>query len=437
MHWVHDDHPDRRVRLAYCLNLHAAETFDDTLAGIRDVTLPLRDRIAPGRTFGVGMYLPHAVASALTLPSGARDLARLGDLLAEEELDPFTFNAFPYGGFHAASLKEAVFRPTWCEPERLAFTVAVAEVASALARGTSAGDRVGDRPHISISTHAGRFGPWRNDDERDAATLNLVRFALQAADLERRDGARIVLSIEPEPRSSANDLSELAVFGAHFRAAGPALAEAAGLGTADRVRDLLDRHVGTCLDACHAAVEFEDAASVLGEPSQRAVIGPLGKLQFSSALALQDPGTNAAGRERLLAMAEPRYLHQVTGRLPGPSGGLLRASDLPELAEAYGAPDSRWPDCNEWRCHFHVPVDLAEVGDSGLGTTSAAAGELLRQVLQAPSEWGTQELHLEIETYTWDVLPGAARGAGGLVDGLEREYRHVIALLERAGWHRC
>jgi len=435
MHWVHDDYPERRVRLAYCLNLHAGETFQDTLAGIRHVTLPLRDRVAPGATFGVGLYLPNAVVSSLVTKDRANDLVRLVNLLTDQGLDPFTFNAFPYGGFHAASLKEAVFRQTWSDPERLAFTLRVASIASWLARRTG---HLTSGAHISISTHAGRFGAWSDGDERDAATLNIVRFAFEAAGIEERDGVRIVLALEPEPRSSANDLTQLAAYYAHVREEGPRLAASAGLGTPERVRELLARHLGTCLDACHAAVEFEDGASALTEPANGTrSIGPLGKLQFSSALALRDPAVNTAGRERLFAMAEPRYLHQVTGRLADGTG-LVRATDLPELAEAYPDPASPWARCDEWRCHFHVPVDLAQVGDTGLATTSAAAGELLQDTLAAPSTWGTRELHLEIETYTWDILPGdVVPGASGLVDGLEREYRHVIALLENGGWRRC
>ena len=50
--------------------------------------------------------------------------------------------------------------------------------------------------------------------------------------------------------------------------------------------------------------------------------------------------------------------------------------------------------------------------------------------------WRPSELHLEIDTYTWDILPGSARGQGSLVDGLEREYAHVIGELARAGWRR-
>jgi hypothetical protein len=82
-----------------------------------------------------------------------------------------------------------------------------------------------------------------------------------------------------------------------------------------------------------------------------------------------------------------------------------------------------------------VPVDLAEVGGTGLATTRDHADATLAEALARPELWGTDELHVEIETYTWDVLPREARGAGEMVDGLEREYAHVLARLEAAGWH--
>jgi len=159
-----------------------------------------------------------------------------------------------------------------------------------------------------------------------------------------------------------------------------------------------------------------------------------GKLQYTSALAMPAPRDNAAGLAQLLALDEPRYLHQVRG-----SGAdeLLRARDLPELARFLRNPSSRerWLECEELRCHFHVPVDAEELG-SGLRTTRGHAEALLDGLLQRPSRWKSPELHVEIETYTWDVLPGAARGPGSLVEGLEREYRHVIGRLEARGWAR-
>jgi hypothetical protein len=411
MLWSHPGHTGARVRLAYCLNLHPAEDLEQMLAGMRDVTLPLRDRLGlRGERFGAGLYVPAALARRLADPRGAGDLARLAEFLDGNGLDPFTFNAFPAGGFHADGLKAGVFRPTWMEEGRVRFTLDVAAVAAALARRTGTG---GDA-HVSVSTHTGAFGPEvRGSEDRAACARNLAEAARGLAEIEARDGVRIVLSLEAEPRAMSGNNAALAGF----------------LGS---LPGTCERHVGTCLDACHSAVEFEDPRQAV---DLAASSGPLGKLQFSSALRIEDPARRRPAVEQLLAMDEPRYLHQVTGLAPS---GRCETADLPELRGALeGEASSAWFACPEWRCHFHVPVDLGAVGDRGLSTTREHADRVLDAALGRPERWGLPELHLEIETYTWDVLPGAARGAGALVDGLEREYAHVIGRLERAGWERA
>jgi hypothetical protein len=405
MLWRHPAHDGRAVRLAYCLNLHPGETPAEILAGMRAVTLPLRERIASGRPFGVGMYVPAAAAAALAVGDHNPAREELRGFLTEHGLDPFTWNAFPYGGFHSAGLKERVFEPTWAEPERVVFTTDVATLAADLA-GEPAPGR-----HLSISTHTGMHSTRVAGGDPDLAERALAVVAAGFAGLEQETGWRTVLSLEAEPRANCNDTRELAAMRGRL---------------AEQVPDpALERHLGACLDTCHAAVEFEPAEQALANATAHGAA--LGKLQFTSALALRDPGRDERARRRLLELAEPTFLHQVTGRS---SNGLLRVGDLPEL----DATDAAWLACDEWRCHFHVPVDLARV-EGGLGTTRAAADELLDATLADPSRWGTDELHLEIETYTWDVLPGPARGAGEFVDGLEREYRHVLARLAAAGWN--
>jgi hypothetical protein len=176
-------------------------------------------------------------------------------------------------------------------------------------------------------------------------------------------------------------------------------------------------------------VEFEDPVGAF----ENATAGgaPLGKVQFTSALAVR--ARRRADLDALLALDEPRYLHQVTARTL--EGVLLRLGDLPELGDALARPQhERWWRDAELRCHFHVPVDLAAVGKAGPATTRGHADATLAAVLARPERWGTDELHVEIETYTWDALPREARGPGELVDGLEREYAHVLARLAAAGW---
>jgi sugar phosphate isomerase/epimerase len=379
--FTHREHPGRCVRLAYCLNVHAAETFEELLEGLKTITLPLRDRIArPGEAFGVGLYLPAALAAELGRSADRR--RSLEQLFGREGLDPFTYNAFPYGGFHAARVKQRVYAPAWGTRERLQYTLDVAELARAFCPGRQ----------VSISTHA---GGWGADFAAPGSSARAIEGLAAAA---RGLGADMRLGIEAEPRSNANATSEAA-----------RIAQEAG--------------VGLCLDACHSAVEFEEPRDALDAALS---VAPLAKLQYTNALVLHAAERNPAGWAALLALDEPRYLHQVTART---AQGLRRWDDLDALRGV--APTG----LEELRCHFHVPVDREELG-AGLRTTRGHAQALLDGLLAAPGRWRSPELHVEIETYTWDVLPGSARGPGSLVEGLEREYRHVIGRLEARGWAR-
>jgi hypothetical protein len=417
MLWQHSEHPGRRVRLAYCLNVHAAGTLDEVKAGIGEITLPLRDRLARDRApFGVGLYLSGDVAHALAAPAGTRDLDEFARFLARERLDPFTYNAFPFGGFHSGGLKERVFEPTWMDDRRLSFTRDVAHIAVRLAEAAGG---LTHPAHVSISTHSGAFArAVQGDGDLTRCAANLTRAAIEFSMIERKTGVRLVLAIEAEPRASAGDNTMLERF----------LGRVASI-FKPSAHDI-ERYLGTCLDACHSAVEFETPSDAIELCSAR---GPIGKIQFSSALALRSPRDDERGVAELLACDEPRYLHQVTGRGPN---GRVEVDDLPELARALASPADRagWEGCDEWRCHFHVPVDLERSG--GLATTRAHADAILSEALARPASWGTDELHVEIETYTWDVLPGRTLAARELVDGLEREYRHVIGVLEQAKWTR-
>ncbi len=411
MHFAHPEHPGRSVRLAYCMNLHAAETLVELLEGVREFTLPLRDRFAGSGSFGVGMYFPAELARHLASASGERELASLREELSAARLTPFTFNAFPFGGFHHAGLKQQVFEPTWCSAERVAFTLDVAQLAATLGQG--------EEDFITISTHPGRFGPWAAG-EFELAAEHIAQVLRSFAQVREQGGPQIMLALEAEPRAVAGTTPELAALLAkltqHLRTS---------LGT-----ELLRAHLGICLDACHSAVEFEAPARA----AALALSAGFGKLQFSSAIALHRPAEHPAARAALQALDEPRYLHQTTGRLAA-DAHLLRVDDLPEL-QRHDQPGSPWLECEQWRTHFHVPVDLERFGDEGLETTRAHADAILDALLAAPQEWGRAELQVEIETYTWNILPSPARGVGELRDGLAREYSHVIERLSRAGWSR-
>ena len=414
MRLEHPARPDQSVRLGYCLNVHPAETLAGVLQGLHDTAAPVARAMGGAAPFGVGPWFAGPLAARLAGDRSA--LASLRDVLIEEHLMPFTFNAFPFGGFHRPGLKAAVFRPTWLDPARSEFTHNVAQVAARLAEVTATleGPDAPGPAHVSVSTHCGGFGDdvcTESDQEAVASALATTAGALAA--LEELSGVRIVLSLEPEPRSSVNDTAHLPALFSRARRFAP--------------ENVVRRHLGSCLDACHAAVEFEEpedaflAATADGHP--------LGKLQFSSALSLPNPahGNNAA---QLFDLAEDTFLHQVTGHF---SQGLVRADDLPAARALWLAGDSTWRACDELRCHFHVPVDLDRLPGS-LRTTRSFADRLLDIILDHPERWGSPELHVEVETYTWDILPPQARARRDLHTGLEHELTHVLERLTAKGW---
>lgn len=433
------------ARLAYCLNLHAATSLDEVLHVLRTYTAPLRERIlGPGSSepFGVGMYFEAPATAALSRDPGK--LESLALYMAEARLDPFTFNAFPYGGFQADGLKERVYAPTWETEERLSYTVDVARVAAGLQTAIFGG---GER-FLSISTHPGAYGA----DITDRSGLrrcaeNMGRAVGELAKLETETGHRIVLALESEPDASARNSRALAEYRLFAGLVGSRVLQDEFGASIEASGELMQRHLGTCLDCCHSAVEYESAEESLELATHGG--SPLGKIQFSSALRLDSPAAHPDAVAALLALDEPRFLHQVTGR--SNEGAFLHLPDLSALQSTLGeqAESSireEWEGAESWRCHFHVPVDLTST--LGLATTRAHADEVLGAALAkarsateptlSPEAWNVPELHVELETYTWSVLPSDAApevdADGAVVNGLEAEYAHVLKQFERSGY---
>lgn len=390
--------PDgRQVHLSYCTNVHAGEGFEEVLTGLREVSAPLRQRLIPQGELGIGLYLSDSVARLLTaephlLSTLQRELDRSGLYVA-------TMNAFPFGAFHAPRVKEAVFRPCWNESLRVEHTLRCARILAQLAP---------DDVPAALSTHSG--GPRHLG--REGAVANEMRQGFLAAwhALESMDRA-IAIAIEPEPDSTHESVIEVSRF----------LAQE--LYPAARALGLKRDHVGLCLDTCHAAVLFESTAAIrsaLGAPTRVA------KMQLSSALEVREPGRDPLACAELGAWVEPRWFHQVRGRMRG--GPLLSAPDLETWFPA--AQESEWWTAEAWRVHFHVPIFLDRLG--ALFTTREVLRELFTQALI--EDWTRV---FEIETYTFDRLPPEWRGDGGASDlaaMLEREFATAIECLDQQGF---
>ena len=368
--------------LTYCTNIHAAEAWPDVLAGLKRHLPEIKAGFAPERPMGVGLRLAAAAAEALERPEA---LAELDALLEEGGYYVFTINGFPYGTFHGRTVKEGAYRPDWSEPSRLAYSNRLAAQLAALLPDGMTG---------SLSTVPGTFKPWA-EGRVPAIVDNLVRHAAHLVGLERETGKTVVLALEPEPCCLLETIAEtVAFFETHLfgREAEARLAQLAGLSRAQSAA-ALRKHLGVCYDVCHAAVEFEDARQSLAALRDAGI--PIAKVQLSSALRIAR--VDGATADQLRPFDEPVYLHQVVARQ---SGGLSRYLDLPEALERIAQNGGA-----EWRIHFHVPVFLSEMRD--FGTTQAFLREILALHRESPIS-----AHLEVETYTWDVLPERYRNLG-------------------------
>jgi len=345
------------MHLSYCTNVHPAEDLDGVIAQLREFAGPARQQ-AGFDTLGVGLWLPAQLAHELATDESARD--RLRAVLDEQGLEVRTLNAFPYAAFHADVVKLDVYLPDWTDPRRLEYTIDAARALAALLPARADG---------SISTLP--LG-WRTGwgPEQDAAATEA--FAVLVAALQQihdTTGHTIRIAIEPEPGCILDNVADIVDW-------------------LSARKDVIDpEFVGVCLDTCHLAVSFADpvaAVAAIHDAGLKVV-----KIQASAALEVLTPA-DPASREAIATFAESRYVHQVR---ENQGDQILRVDDLDEALATL-------PAEGPWRVHFHVPLHM--VPDAPL---SATTDVLLSAVDAVVSSRPEHDVHVDVETYTWSVLP--------------------------------
>jgi sugar phosphate isomerase/epimerase len=333
------------TRLCYCTNVHPAEDLAGIMAQLDRYAVPVREKLGVDR-LGLGLWLAASVAGPLAADPAARK--RLRAELDARGLAVITLNAFPYGGFHAEVVKLSVYEPRWTDPRRLQYTVDCATVLADLLPE--------DAAYGSISTlPLGWREPWTAaDDSASLAALTSLTEVL-------RESPRLIkLAVEPEPGCVLDTVADTVAW------------------LAPRVDP---EFIGLCLDTCHLAVSFAEPVETVNSIHTAGL--EVVKVQASAALHVEDP---RAARDDLGEFAEPRYLHQV--RELSADGTVLKADDLPEALD-------RLPGEGPWRVHFHVPLHAEPAVP--LASTTDVITDVLR-VLPA-------DRTVEVETYTWNVLP--------------------------------
>lgn len=381
--------------LSYCTNVHPGRSLAEVEDGLDRFTVPIKTGY--GHELAAGLWLAAPVIRELDAsPDAVRSFA---DGLRRRGLTCYTLNAFPFGDFHSARVKENVYLPDWSQPDRLQYSRGCARVLAAF---------LPDGADGSISTVPLGFKPFEHPvDFADRCADQLIDLARGLDDIHSQTGKLIRLAIEPEPFCVIETTEETLGFFTRLRE------RAADAG----VLEIVKTHLGVCYDVCHQAVEFEDVAA-----SIRSLVAAdirINKVHITCAIEVSQPGNNPSALAALARYVEPRYLHQTFARTA--EGRIVRQVDLDE--QLTSSPSADFRDATKWRVHFHVPVDAEHLGP--LGTTRhelKTALAVIPELDYAP--------HLEVETYTWEVLPGG--GTPNMVDGFTRELLATRQLLASA-----
>jgi hypothetical protein len=382
------------LQLAYCTNIHRGEDWAQTFASLNEQTLAVRAKAAPGQPYAIGLRLSDLASRELIEPVR---LAAFRRWLDEHQCYVFTINGFPYGQFHGGRVKEQVYLPDWTSRSRLEYTNRLFDLLAELLPPGLEG---------SVSTLPGSFKEFIQDESAvRAIQQNLWSCVDHIERVSRRSGRILHLGLEPEPLGLFETTPETVEFFENLAAVRSA------------EKDRLLQHLGVNYDCCHLAVEFEEPAEAIGRLRSHGI--RISKIHLSSALKLQ-PVREA--RAVLASFADDTYLHQVVARNGAPE--LVRYKDL-DLALA-AAEKSEPETGTEWRVHFHTPIHSPPTALME-NTVDHLRGVL--DLLQADPRLCS---HLEMETYTWEVMPPEMKKRD-VMDQLAGEYDWCLRELRARG----
>ncbi|WP_020598996.1 metabolite traffic protein EboE [Spirosoma panaciterrae] len=397
--------------LGYCTNIHAGESWADHFAAIQQAIPDLKQRLSPNAPFGIGLRLSNQASEELENPE---NLVAFQHWLAQNDCYVYTMNGFPFGGFHDTVVKDQVHTPDWTTEARVEYTKRLFRLLSVLLPVDELGNAIQGGVSTSPLSYRHWF-EWEQPAARDyifsQTTQNVLEVVSDLIRLHRQTDRLMHLDLEPEPDGVIETADEfISWFTDYLLPMGiEQLTNEFGMTDAEAEATICE-HVRLCYDVCHFAVGYERPAEVLDKLKEYGL--RVGKIQISAALKAQfpnDPAGRTAIRQAFEQFNEPTYLHQVVAR--SSDNTLMRFPDLPEALAALNDQHS------EWRSHFHVPLFVADYGV--LQSTQDDIVEVLK--LQTERRFTNQ---LEVETYTWGVLPDDLKKE--LVDSIEREMKWVV-----------
>ncbi|MFS4456893.1 metabolite traffic protein EboE [Maribacter sp. 2304DJ31-5] len=370
-----------KYQLSYCTNIHPGQDWETTFENLKRYVPEIKKAVSADKPFGLGLRLSNKASEELAM--GDR-MANFQKWLTEEDVYVFTMNGFPYGNFHDERVKDKVHAPDWTTQERLVYTNRLFDQLAVLLPSNVSG---------GISTSPISYRHWHaapTDKKKvfEKGAENMIRVALHLSQLEKSTGKYMHLDIEPEPDGLLENTDEvLSFFSDHLIPMGIKILEnELNLNDVESEK-LIKRYITICYDICHFSLAYEEPEITFKK--FRSADVQVGKIQVSAALkVIFGTPDHESIWNALAQFNEPTYLHQVTEQ----KDGIVKTyNDLPQVLE-------KKDGHKELRAHFHVPIFLERYGN--LFSTQ----DHIIKTLDYLKDHVVSE-HLEIETYTWDVLP--------------------------------
>ena len=372
---------DNTYHLSYCTNIHPGQDWKNTFESLKQHVPAIKAAVSASASFGLGLRLSNTASKEL---AESQNMSQFQAWLEENDVYIFTMNGFPYGNFHDERVKDNVHAPDWTTKDRLTYTLRLFnQLAVLLPEGLSGG----------ISTSPISYKHWhKTTDDKEKAfrkgAEQMVLVAKHLYDIEKKTGTYLHLDVEPEPDGLLENSDEgLSFFANYLVPIGVEMLQYSLNKDDAEIEKIIKRYITVCYDICHFSLAYEEPEDTFAKFNSANI--KTGKIQVSAALKILFNGLDDDKVWKLLSQFnEPTYLHQVTEKI---DNQVRTYSDLPIVLQNKG-------DFKELRAHFHVPIFLEE-----FGALFSTQDHILKTLDYLRKHRITE--HLEIETYTWDVLP--------------------------------
>jgi hypothetical protein len=368
--------------LTYCSNIHPGESWKDHFLELKTYLPKIKSQVSPDHPFAIGLRLSDEASLSLL---EADHLSEWKEWLKKESMYVISINGFPFGGFHSDVVKENVYKPDWSTRTRYEYTKRLFSILhELLPEGEEGGVSTPPLSYFYFDSNQ-----IDSNQRKEKCTQNIIQTLVDLIRFKMEFGRVLHLDLEPEPDGLIGTFANFIQWYEDqlIPQAFTILNREFGFQKSNAIIQIKE-HIRLCLDVCHLAVTHEINELLLTELKRTGI--KVGRIQVSSALKVKFTEPTESILEVLRPFDEKKYLHQVVAIQN--DGSKISYRDLGEaIANGVSFGD-------EWRIHFHVPIFLESYGS--LFSTQ----EELSYVLEEHKKFPFTNI-LEIETYTWNVLP--------------------------------